>query len=215
MELRYTIWLGLAALAACTDPTAVGKPPYFIELVTREAEAYALQPAQSLPADSCPAIPPLPSDTVRRRIAGTTATMAFPISARVTSAAFPDGRGDVFNVEGQGFVSVAYGNDLAFYSRAIAPNFRASFFLDGSFNRWCTISIGGRQATVYTTPYDSFVIDSQAQRQMLLPDFVLRVTAPDGRFVNLRATDAGFVTGSFSSQVTALPLLAIAASIRW
>ncbi len=198
----------------CTDPTSAGEAPFIIGLSDTDGTYFGAAQRRVLPSDSCPT--PLVSrgDVVRRGIPGSGATIAFPATMSVSSAAFSGNQGVVFSIAGSGIIGVTYDRQIVSYSRAVLPGRRGSSLIQEAYEQSCRVSAGTREGMLLVTWID-LGVSNPFFPLLFAPDFLLRVQAPDGRAVNIRVSDSDYIRGSFSTDSVARRLLGIASSIAW
>lgn len=213
------MWLSVvvSALMGCTNPDIIGPQPGFFGLTTGFRLNPLLLSLPPLPADSCPPFDPSVLPVNRRTIAGSSATVALPAST--LSVPFADDRGVVFRIPGEGFIAVAYDDDLPVRLDFSDGSSRDPLFGFEMF-RWCRVTVDGRAAELFVDALMPFPPERPVDI-VFSPGMLLTTTTPAGRRVNITLEGAGTISVAVPPPVegernfAVRRLLSHAASIRW
>ena len=217
---RLLLAMLASAVAACTDPTAIGPAPEFVRLSKISSlDGYdGPDDLHHLPPDSCPVVPAAPTAWTRRALGDEATTVALPPGMLGTSARFSGRPGSVFDDAATGLVAFGYDDDqpLLYGTTGAGGTNR---YLKIPFQYSCSISVDGRPATLIfgAQPYFSIPALKLFGSEPLL---IIRAVSPTGRHVNaLVALHPGAITNLPGLSIPdAGPLLAlarVAASLQW
>ena len=209
----------IVGLTSCTDPAAIGPEPVFFG---PGPDLDVLHDTASLPVlsrDSCPAFEKSVGRVERRTVPGTSATIAFPVGAAVSTIPLDEARGAVFSLQGVGLIAVTYAPEFpVFFSNALFGPFgprRAEFVV---YNGWCRIAVDARPA-VLRVVHEVFRSrtpgDTVSRVHGFLNDAVVTVTDPGGRSVNIRMVGVNRSLVTLSPRLSIAPLISIVASLEW
>lgn len=215
--LRVLSVAALSSVAACTDPTAIGPQPEFIQIGRISSFDGINGPGQITPlaSDSCPTIPSAPSSWTRRALGDEPATVALPTTMLGKSAGFGRSQGIVFNDPDGGIVAFAYGDEQPLLATSFYPRGRIPVY---GFNRSCGISVSGRPAAIVLSY--SVLAATGGQRSIAYdPVAIIRVTSPSGRRINaIIALNTNTIDASRGVAVYTAAFLSLATvvtSLQW
>ncbi len=218
--LRWLIAPLSVALASCTDPASIGDRPGFYGLVSGPEWRIDTIQGMDLPPDQCPPFTPAVGAITRRRITGSTGTIALP-TAGVLSAEFGADRGTVFRIPGEGLIAVAYDDDLPVIQSESDGARRDPIIYNGGYQTWCGVSVAGRPAALFVSTERLLTVGDDTTAVVYSEFMALTTTTPAGRRVNVvmqagRPRGGGFeefTVRNLNRSVTAL--LSYVASIAW
>lgn len=209
-----TLICALGAIAACTDPTAVGEKPEFLG-VSRATNALPkiLNEPDTL---YCPNVLAQISGSMRRLgINGSTATLAFPAAVAVQSAGFGRAPGTTFSVPGVGLIAITFDDGFPRYQSIDARAGRGEEFFPFEYLSWCSVTIGGQPATLHFMRFLSSVPLEVSVPPFYAHDMALLITEPSGRRMNIRLLGRLRTSSGPLDDSDLQRLLAIVASLRW
>lgn len=204
----------VGAIAACTDPTAVGEKPEFLG-VSRAMNAL---PVFVSGPDTlhCPGILKQELAGMRRiGINGSGATLAFPAAAAVQSAGFGREPGTTFSVPGVGLIAIVFDDGFPRYQSIDARSGRGEEFFPFEYLNWCGVTVGGQPATLHFTRYLSTVPLEVSLPPFYAHDMALLITEPSGRRMNIRLLGRFRTSSGPLADSDVYRLLALVASLRW
>jgi hypothetical protein len=205
----------VAALSGCTDPTAVGPAPDFLQLV-----AGALGPSPSLSQrlvpDSCPKFVASTTAGPGRIVPEIGATIGIPATGNVLEAGFGSIAGTVYLLPKLGSIVIGFDEYFAVRSFQLFPGGKVqragSSFLTLAYERWCVTTLGGQPATLRVSPLQGRDQNGRPLPLQFLNDMAVVATSPGGRRVNIRVLGdgPGAVADSSFQQ-----LLTMVATWKW
>ncbi|MES3034717.1 MAG: hypothetical protein V4813_12035 [Gemmatimonadota bacterium] len=204
--------VSVASLLACTEPTAPRDEPAFLtpvpHMLFTETERQ-LDPLRL----ACPSMAVNPDATQRRRVPGSTATMAFPATMPFQQAGFGAHDGGVISVGRLGLIAVAY--DGMITADAASGSRARRLPLIPWYSSWCATSVAGRPAVLQL---DTQMITNEelaTSFQYFSNDMVLMLIEPSGRRMNIRLIGSSRNTFGTLETIQVASLLQIASSVEW
>ncbi len=215
--LHLLFCAALPTVGACTDPTAIGPQPEFIRLGRISSFDGYDGPGQITPLarDSCPTIPSAPSNWTRKALGDEPATVALPPAMLGRSAGFGSSQGIVFNDPDGGIVALAYGDEQPLLANSFYPRGRIPVY---GFNRSCSISVGGRPATIILS-YSVLEGTGGGRSIVYDPVAIIRATSPTSRRINaiivLNTNTIDPSRGVAAYTAAFLSLASVVTSLQW